>query len=75
MTNLPVAPVALFSLGDLALTDSLHDLEGLRFIKSLLNQVDHDIVSTTDTCIDGSLPLLNKSLGIAKPNVRTMGKT
>ena len=72
---LPVRPVLLFAAGYLTFSNSLHDLEGFRLIKSLLDKVDHDIVTTTDTGIDGCLALLDKGLGVTEPNVGTVGKT
>jgi len=56
----------LFPLGlqSLTLTDRLHDRKRKTFLKPLLDQIDHDIITRTDRRLNRCLPLLDKRLGV-----------
>ena len=59
-------PIDLFSAQSrqaLALTDALHDRKGQRRIHSLLHQIDHNIVTTTDGRGNRSLTIGGCKLG------------
>ncbi len=45
------------------------------FLQSLLDQIDHDIVTGTDGRLDRCLALLDQGLGVAQPHVRSVGQT
>ena len=73
----PVLRHLLFPLRlqSLALTDRLHDRKRKTFLKSLLDQIDHDIITRTDRSLNRCLALLDERLGIPQPYIRTMGQT
>ena len=62
-------------LQSLTLTDRLHDRKGKSLFQSLLDQIDHDIITRTDRGLDRRLSFLNECLGISQPHIGTMGKT
>ena len=59
----------------LTFTNCFHDRKGKTALYPHADQIDHNIISCTDGCGNGSLSLFNKSLGITKPYVCTMGKS
>ena len=58
-----------------SLTDTLHDGKCQTTLHSLANEIDHNIISGTDCCRNGSLSFFDQSLGISQPHVSTMGKS
>ena len=44
-------------------------------LQPLVDQIDHNIVSSTDTGGNGRCPGFDQILGISQPYVRTMGKS
>ena len=58
----------------LALSYTLHDGEGQSLVQPLGNQIDHNVVTGTDGCLNGCLSLLNQGLGISQPHIRAVGQ-
>ena len=65
----------LFRCQTFPLTHLFHDCERLFTLQSLLNQIDHDIITRANRRGNGCLSLFDKSLCIAKPYIGTMGQT
>ena len=59
----------------LSFTDIFHNLESITRFKSLIYKVCHNIISRTNGSRNCSLSLLQQSLGISEPYVRTMRKS
>ena len=59
----------------LTFTDALHDGEGKLTLQSLIDQVDHDIITGTDGRGNGRFSFLYQCLCITQPHIRTMGQT
>ena len=59
----------------LALTGPLHDLEGHFRLNALVQQVGHDTVTGTDDLGDRADVVVDEVLGVAQPNIGTVGKS
>lgn len=68
-SSLPLVPEPL------SFSHALHDRKCKAALHSHTDQIDHNIVSGTDCCGNGSLSFLDQSLGISQPHVRTMSKS
>ena len=68
-SSLPLVPEPL------SFSHALHDRKCKAALHSHTDQIDHNIVSGTDRCGNGSLSFLDQSLGISQPYVRTMSKS
>ena len=64
----------LFLRQAFALTDMFHDVEGIDRLQLLFQKVGHDIVTARDR-FRQRMPRLHKCFRVARPDVRTMGKT
>ena len=79
--DIPVRYVVFFHGHDplitetFSLTDTLHDRKCQTTLYPFTDEVDHDVISGTDGRGNGCFSLLDQHLGIAKPYVRTMGKS
>ena len=62
------------ALGHLALTDSLHDIEGHLRFQPLAEQVEHDAVTAADDLGDGAGAAADQLIGVVGPDVRAMGQ-
>ena len=59
----------------LPFTDTFHNLERLFGFNPFVDQIDHNIISCTDSRGNLGFTFLNQCLRIAQPYIRTMGQT
>ena len=69
---LPLRPLITLSFRNDTFSHILHDLKGLLRFQSHTDQIRHDIISCADCGGNGGLLLLDQSLRITKPHIRTM---
>ena len=62
------------ALGHLALTDSLHDVEGHLRLEALAEQIEHDAVTAADDLRDGAGAAADELVGVAGPDVGAVGQ-
>ena len=63
-----------FRLQSLSLTNALHNGKGQGTVHALIDQIDHNIITTADTVGNVSRSLQNQRLRIAKPYVRSVAE-
>ena len=62
----------LFICKSLSFSDSFHDLKWRFLFQSLIDQIYHDIISTTDCCGNNRISILDQCLRISKPYIGSM---
>ena len=65
----------VLGLQSFALTDALHDLEGVEWLHAPALQIEHDVVSGADDVAKSELQVGDEGLGVVEPDVRAVGKT
>ena len=64
-----------FILQALPLTHTLHDGKGKLRPQSLVQQIDHDIISTSDDTLQRTRSVVDQILRISQPDISTMAQT
>ena len=55
--------------------DTFHDFEGQTIIHTVMDQIDHDVITTTDNIRQRDIVLADECFGIAQINICSVGKT
>ena len=64
-----------FRLQSFTFPDALHNGEGHSRFQTFIDQIDHNIVTGTDTGGNGSGSRFDQVLGVPQPYICTMGKS